>query len=97
MHSAAVLLVLLCLACSANAAKHDLMQCVFCKMITESAANELSPVNAFTLMYRRCARVGLMEPVCDQFVDQNAKQIVRLARSGVPLSGICQAMSFCRD
>uniref|UniRef100_A0A1I7YMD3 Saposin B-type domain-containing protein n=1 Tax=Steinernema glaseri TaxID=37863 RepID=A0A1I7YMD3_9BILA len=92
-----VLVLLLSVACIAHSANHDLMQCVFCKMITESAANELSPVNAFTLMYRRCARVGLMEPVCDQFVDRNAKQIVRLARSGIPLSQICQAMSFCRD
>ncbi|TKR68388.1 hypothetical protein L596_024378 [Steinernema carpocapsae] len=97
MHSVSVLVILISFVCLSYAGKHDLMQCVFCKLITESAATELNPMSAFTLMYRRCARVGLMEPVCDQFVDQNAKQIVRLARAGIPLAQTCQALNFCRD
>ena len=75
----------------------DIMGCVLCEMAIEAAAAETIPAAAFVAMYRRCARMGLLEPVCDHMVDKHAKQLLIAAHNPnlqTP-SHICAELNLC--
>ncbi|CAJ0581087.1 unnamed protein product, partial [Mesorhabditis spiculigera] len=88
--------VLIAVASVGQCEVDNIMGCVFCQLITESIAQELSPPHAFKTMYRRCAKMGLMEPVCDAFIEENAKRMFMLHKSGFSPDAICRKMQLCQ-
>ncbi|VDM77872.1 unnamed protein product [Strongylus vulgaris] len=68
---------------------------MFCEVITEELEKEATAAGTIQGMFRRCNRMGLVEPVCDQFVTEYAKRIFFLARNGVPAASICDKLSLC--
>uniref|UniRef100_A0A914DY96 Saposin B-type domain-containing protein n=1 Tax=Acrobeloides nanus TaxID=290746 RepID=A0A914DY96_9BILA len=78
-----------------NAENTDIMGCVICEMLTESLSSEMNPTSVLTSMYRRCSRVGLMEPVCMSILDENAKQILKMSNNGMAAKQICVELNFC--
>ncbi|CAD5221723.1 unnamed protein product [Bursaphelenchus xylophilus] len=84
-----------------RALKNDIMSCVLCQVVAESLTQP-HPSAALLLadMYQRCGRVGLMEPVCDHLVDQNAKLMVQIFSNAGPASrplprAICSKLQLC--
>ncbi|CAD5215762.1 unnamed protein product [Bursaphelenchus okinawaensis] len=84
-----------------GAAKNDIMSCVLCQVVAESLMQpHASPAMLLADMYQRCGRVGLMEPVCDHLVDQNAKRMVQVFSHAGPASRplprvICSKLQLC--
>uniref|UniRef100_A0AC34GX25 Saposin B-type domain-containing protein n=1 Tax=Panagrolaimus sp. ES5 TaxID=591445 RepID=A0AC34GX25_9BILA len=78
-------------------ANDGIMSCVLCEMVAESVitSGSATPASALSSMYKRCAQMGLMEPVCDQLVDEHARQILGMARIGVPPKNICKELKLC--
>ncbi|PAV91814.1 hypothetical protein WR25_18974 [Diploscapter pachys] len=62
---------------------------MFCEMITESIGEHSTPTSAISHMFKKCDRMGLMEPVCMQFVNENLKEVFRHMRNGVEPDAIC--------
>ncbi|EPB75720.1 surfactant protein B [Ancylostoma ceylanicum] len=79
------------------AAQDNIMSCMFCEVITEELGKEPTAAGTIQGMFKRCSRMGLVEPVCDQFVTEYAKRIFILARSGVPPAAICDRLSLCGE
>uniref|UniRef100_A0A7E4V271 Saposin B-type domain-containing protein n=1 Tax=Panagrellus redivivus TaxID=6233 RepID=A0A7E4V271_PANRE len=80
-----------------HASNTDIMSCVLCEMIAESVStlNSPSPAAALSSMYKRCAHMGLMEPACDQIIDDNARRILGMAGLGTPPKNICRELNLC--
>uniref|UniRef100_A0AC35F2W1 Saposin B-type domain-containing protein n=1 Tax=Panagrolaimus sp. PS1159 TaxID=55785 RepID=A0AC35F2W1_9BILA len=78
-------------------ANDSIMSCVLCEMVAESVitSGSTTPASALSSMYKRCAQMGLMEPVCDQLVDEHARQILGMARIGAPPKNICKELKLC--
>ena len=39
--------------------------------------------------------MGLMKPVCDQVVDDNARDILKMALAGMPPKVVCRELKLC--
>ncbi|CAJ0941298.1 unnamed protein product, partial [Mesorhabditis belari] len=91
-----VVVFLISLGIVAECQLDNIMGCVFCQLITESIAQEMTPPHAFKTMYRRCAKMGLMEPVCDAFIEENAKKMFMLHKSGFSPEQICHKLALCQ-
>ncbi|CAB3401862.1 unnamed protein product [Caenorhabditis bovis] len=68
---------------------------MLCQMITEPLEHEFSPSGAISAMFKKCNKMGLMEPICEQFVSENVKTIFARFKAGIPADTICQTMRFC--
>ncbi|KIH58579.1 surfactant protein B [Ancylostoma duodenale] len=79
------------------AAQDNIMSCMFCEVITEELGKEPTAAGTIQGMFKRCSRMGLVEPVCDQFVTEYAKRIFILARGGVPAAAICDKLNLCGE
>ncbi|VDM55095.1 unnamed protein product [Angiostrongylus costaricensis] len=75
--------------------RDNIMSRTFCEIATEALGRSATAVDTNQAMFRRC-RIGLLEPVCDQFVKEYAKRIFALARVGVPASAICEELHLER-
>ncbi|CAI4232316.1 unnamed protein product [Auanema sp. JU1783] len=74
---------------------NNFMSCMFCDTVTDAFETEVTPTGVIQAMFRTCNRMGLMEPICDNFITVHGKQILLLARSGVPPSEICGQLLNC--
>ncbi|KAE9556102.1 hypothetical protein FO519_000736 [Halicephalobus sp. NKZ332] len=80
-----------------NAISNDIMSCVLCETVSESLleTKPANPASALVTMYRRCTQMGLMKPVCDHVVDDNARHILRMSLAGMSPKGICRELKLC--
>lgn len=98
--SFSVTLLLLLLLCNASGFAHaemedDVMGCALCSIVVEAMMVGRTPAKALTLAYRRCATMGLMEPVCDQMVERNAKQLLGMSNNVSTAKDICSTLRLC--
>uniref|UniRef100_A0A914WH28 Saposin B-type domain-containing protein n=1 Tax=Plectus sambesii TaxID=2011161 RepID=A0A914WH28_9BILA len=74
----------------------DIMSCALCTLVTETVPVNAEPAAFFQVMFSRCARMGLMAPACEQLIDDHAKRIFLLVRSGVEPKNVCTKLRMCR-
>ncbi|CAD6188517.1 unnamed protein product [Caenorhabditis auriculariae] len=75
----------------------SVVPCMLCTVCTETFESESTPTGALNAMFKKCDRMGLMEPVCGQFVTENVKTMFQHAKSGIPPAAICRAMQLCEQ
>ncbi|PAV57789.1 hypothetical protein WR25_05096 [Diploscapter pachys] len=85
----ASLFAIVVLFITSSEASSSVVPCMFCEMITESIGEHSTPTSAISHMFKKCDRMGLMEPVCMQFVNENLKEVFRHMRNGVEPDAIC--------
>ncbi|CAI5446652.1 unnamed protein product [Caenorhabditis angaria] len=90
-----ILIVFLVVVANFKCESTSVVTCMLCKVITEPLEYNLSPTATLSAMFKKCDKMGLMEPVCGQFVSENVKTIFNRVKSGVPPQTICQAMQMC--
>uniref|UniRef100_A0A915DKB7 Saposin B-type domain-containing protein n=1 Tax=Ditylenchus dipsaci TaxID=166011 RepID=A0A915DKB7_9BILA len=82
----------------AKANSHDIMSCVLCEMVVEAMTSQQNPAAAMTSMYRKCSRMGLLSPVCDQLVGTNAKiLLLHMGRTNRSPRRICSELKLCDE
>ncbi|CAI2348744.1 unnamed protein product [Caenorhabditis sp. 36 PRJEB53466] len=73
----------------------SVVTCMLCTVITEPLEKDMTPTATVTAMLKKCDKMGLMEPVCVQFVSENVKEVFLRVRQGIPPSTVCQMLRFC--
>uniref|UniRef100_A0A1I7TT28 Saposin B-type domain-containing protein n=1 Tax=Caenorhabditis tropicalis TaxID=1561998 RepID=A0A1I7TT28_9PELO len=73
----------------------SVVTCMLCTVLSEPLGKELSPTSTVNAMFKKCDKMGLMEPVCAQFVSENVKDMFMHVRQGVAPNSICETMNFC--
>ncbi|CAH2175441.1 Saposin B-type domain-containing protein [Caenorhabditis elegans] len=68
---------------------------MLCTVVSESLEREMTPTATVNSMFKKCDKMGLMEPVCVQFVSENVKEMFQRVRQGIPSTSVCQALRFC--
>ncbi|KAI6214876.1 Surfactant protein B [Aphelenchoides besseyi] len=72
-----------------------IMDCVLCEVIAQPVQNNI-PAVMVASMFKRCSKMGLLEALCNQFVDVHAKQIIRLHSKNLLSSHeICLKLRLC--
>uniref|UniRef100_A0A8R1ILM7 Saposin B-type domain-containing protein n=1 Tax=Caenorhabditis japonica TaxID=281687 RepID=A0A8R1ILM7_CAEJA len=70
---------------------------MLCTVITEPVNEKMAPTAMVNAMFKKCDKMGLMEPVCEQFVSENVKDIFTQIRRGIPTETVCEVLRFCDD
>ncbi|CAP37271.1 Protein CBG20161 [Caenorhabditis briggsae] len=51
----------------------SVVTCMLCQVLSEPLEKEMTPTATVNAMFKKCDKMGLMEPVCEQFVSENVK------------------------
>ncbi|KAF1760676.1 hypothetical protein GCK72_008925 [Caenorhabditis remanei] len=73
----------------------SVVTCMLCTVLSEPLEKEMTPTATVNAMFKKCDKMGLMEPVCVQFVSENVKEMFQRVRQGIPSNSVCQTMQFC--
>ncbi|PIC39716.1 hypothetical protein B9Z55_011315 [Caenorhabditis nigoni] len=73
----------------------SVVTCMLCQVLSEPLEKEMTPTATVNAMFKKCDKMGLMEPVCEQFVSENVKDMFQRVRQGTPTDSLCQTMRFC--
>ncbi|CAL2037906.1 unnamed protein product [Caenorhabditis brenneri] len=86
-----ILLASTSLRCEAT----SVVTCMLCTVLSEPLETQTTPTAIVNAMFERCDKMGLMEPICAQFVSENVKDMFQRVRQGTPAGSVCGVLRFC--